>query len=242
MFFRILKKDLKRKKTMNIILLLFVVLCSMFAAAAVNNIIAVTGGIEHYFDVAGVPDVVVNITEENDAEAKIRALTCVDEVKIENWLYVLSSKYFKHKGKKLDNFTNTAYLIPDSEMGINYFDENNNIIESVDKGCFYANAPFLQDLTIKVGDEVELDVGDSHLTLKYMGRLKGALFSSDSASNPMLIINSADYDYLDKDKAVHTTMKYNQLYVRTSDVSALMEIAKEYDGVYVSTRDEKKDI
>ena len=39
MFWRILKKDLKRKKTMNIILLLFVVLCSMFAAASVNNII-----------------------------------------------------------------------------------------------------------------------------------------------------------------------------------------------------------
>ena len=57
MFWRILKKDLKRKKTMNINLLLFVILCSMFAAAAVNNIIAVTGGIEHYFDAADVPAV-----------------------------------------------------------------------------------------------------------------------------------------------------------------------------------------
>ena len=48
MFWRILKKDLKRKKTMNIILLLFVILCSMLAAASVNNIVAVTGGIEHF--------------------------------------------------------------------------------------------------------------------------------------------------------------------------------------------------
>ena len=45
MFWRILKKDLKRKKTINIILLLFMVLCSMFAAASVNNIIAVVGGL-----------------------------------------------------------------------------------------------------------------------------------------------------------------------------------------------------
>ena len=50
MFRRILKKDLKRKKTMNIIILLFVIMCSMFAAASVNNIIAVTGGIDHFFD------------------------------------------------------------------------------------------------------------------------------------------------------------------------------------------------
>ena len=45
----------------NIILLLFVILGSMFAAAAVNNIIAVTGGIEHYFDAADVPDITVRM-------------------------------------------------------------------------------------------------------------------------------------------------------------------------------------
>ncbi|MDE6642063.1 MAG: ABC transporter permease, partial [Acetatifactor sp.] len=148
MFWRILKKDLKRKKTMNIILLLFVILCSMFAAAAVNNIIAVTGGIEHYFDAADVPDVSVLMmfSGENDLEEKIGELDSVKEIRTEHWLCVASSKYFRHNGKKLDNFTNAAWLLSDSEMAINYFDENNNIIESVDKGCFYANAPFLQDM------------------------------------------------------------------------------------------------
>ena len=61
------EKDLKRKKTMNIILLPFVVLSAMFASAAVNDIIAVTGGIEHYFDAADVPDVTVMFYGENDA-------------------------------------------------------------------------------------------------------------------------------------------------------------------------------
>ena len=49
MFWRILKKDLKRKKTMNVIILLFVILCSMFAAASVNNIVALVGGLDYYF-------------------------------------------------------------------------------------------------------------------------------------------------------------------------------------------------
>lgn len=240
MFWRILKKDLKRKKTMNIILLLFVILCSMFAAAAVNNITAVTGGIEHYFDMAGVPDAVVFIEGKNDAEEKIRALTCIDEIKTENWLCVFSSKFFKHKGKKLDNFINPAMLISDDEMGIKYFDEENNVIESVDRGCFYCTSQLLQDMDIAKGDKFVLEIGECRLTLKYMGHLKGALFSSDSASNPMLIINSADYDYLDKDKAVPAY--YKQLYVRTSDISAIRELAKECDGVSVNTKDEKKDI
>ncbi len=243
MFWRILKKDLKRKKTMNIILLLFVILCSMFAAAAVNNIIAVTGGIEHYFDVAEVPDVTVMMmhSEENDLGEKIGELTSVKEIRTEHWLCVYSSKFFKYNGKELENFTNTAGLISDNEMAINYFDDNNNIIESVDKGCFYANAPFLQDIDIKEGDEVELDVGDSHLTLKFMGRFKGALFASGNTNPPYLIINSADYDYLDKDEATHI-VNYRQIYINTSDVDEIRELVKNYSGVYIHTREEGKDI
>lgn len=243
MFWRILKKDLKRKKTMNIILLLFVILCSMFAAAAVNNIIAVTGGIEHYFDAADVPDITVRMltSEENDLEEKIGELACVKEIRSEHWLCVSSSKYFSHNGKELDNFTNAAYLLSDSEMAINYFDENNNIIESVEKGCFYANAPFLQDLTIKKGDEVELTVGNSHLTLKFMGRFKGALFDSGNTASPYLIINSADYDYLDRDEATHI-MNGKQFCVNTSDVDEIREFAKNYSGVYVNAREDCKGI
>lgn len=241
MFWRILKKDLKRKKTMNIIMLLFIILCSMFAAAAVNNIIAVTGGIEHYFDVANVPDVTVMTLGENDAEERIAELTCVKEIKTEHWISVFSSKSFKHNGKRLDNFTNAACLISDSEMAVNYFDENDHIIESVDKGCFYANAPFLQNIDIKEGDEVELDVGDSHLTLKFMGRFKGALFSSENNNFPYLLIDSADYDYLDKDEAAHI-LDYKQLYINTSDVDEIKELAKDYDRVFVNTREESKSI
>ena len=240
MFWRILKKDLKRKKTMNIILLLFVILCSMFAAAAVNNIIAVTGGIEHYFDMAGVPDVTVLTLGENDAEERIAELTCVKEIKTEHCLDVFSSS-FKHNGKKLDNFANSARLISDSEMAINYFDESSSIIKSVDKGCFYATAPFLQDIDIKEGDEVELDVGDSHLTLKFMGRFKGALFGSQKSDSPCLIINSADYNRLDKEQAAHI-MDYKQLYINTSNVDEIKELAKDYDRVFVTVREESKNI
>ena len=243
MFWRILKKDLKHKKTMNIILLLFVILCSMFAAAAVNNIIAVTGGIEHYFDAADVPDVNVQMfnSGENDLGEKVGELACVREMKAEHWLVVSSSKYFSHNGKELDNFTNVAYLLSDREMAVNYFDKNNHIIESVDKGCFYASASFLQDIDIKEGDEVELDVGDSHLTLKFMGRFKGALFSSENSYPPYLIMNSADYDYLDKDEATHI-MNCGQLCVNTSEVDEIRELARSYSGVVVNTREECKSI
>ena len=42
MYLRILKKDLKRKKAMNVILLVFIILATMFVSSSVNNIISVT--------------------------------------------------------------------------------------------------------------------------------------------------------------------------------------------------------
>ncbi len=41
MFWRILKKDLKRKRAMNVILLVFIILASMFMSSGVSNIITV---------------------------------------------------------------------------------------------------------------------------------------------------------------------------------------------------------
>ena len=41
---------------MNIILLLFVILATMFASSSVNNIITVMGGLDNYFEKANVSD------------------------------------------------------------------------------------------------------------------------------------------------------------------------------------------
>ena len=48
MYLRILKKDLKRKKTMNIILLMFIILASTFMAVSANNILTVISGTDYY--------------------------------------------------------------------------------------------------------------------------------------------------------------------------------------------------
>ena len=56
MYFHILKRDLKRKKTMNIILLLFTILASMFVSSGLNNVVTVMNGIDYYFEKAGLGD------------------------------------------------------------------------------------------------------------------------------------------------------------------------------------------
>lgn len=56
MYLRILKKDLKRKRTMNAIVLIFIVLATMFIASSANNMLTVATALDEYFEMAEVPD------------------------------------------------------------------------------------------------------------------------------------------------------------------------------------------
>lgn len=56
MFIRILKKDLKRKKTMNIVIFLFVIIATAFLASSVNNLFVVSDGVNDYFRLTHIPE------------------------------------------------------------------------------------------------------------------------------------------------------------------------------------------
>ena len=68
MFLHILKRDLKRKKTMNCIILLFVILSAMFFSSSVNNILSVMGGVDRFLDMAGMKDYVAVMNEPEGKE------------------------------------------------------------------------------------------------------------------------------------------------------------------------------
>ena len=73
MFFRILKKDLKRKKVMNTVLLSFILLATMFVAGGITNVAAVMNGTDSYMDKAGIGDYVV-ISMGKDSKNKMEAV------------------------------------------------------------------------------------------------------------------------------------------------------------------------
>ncbi|MDO4863858.1 MAG: ABC transporter permease [Ruminococcus sp.] len=241
MFWRILKKDLKRKRTMNAILLMFVIMCSMFAAASVNNIAAVTGGIEHFFNASDVPDVTVGMEEDSDEDKNVEKIAGVREVKTEHPIYIYSSRYFRHKGKKLNNFINPAVLIADDEMAIKYFDADNNVIKSVEKGSFYCTKTFIQDLDVSEGDEFEINVDGFSYKLTYKGLFKGALIDTSSAALPYLILNGEDFDNIEAGYDNPVT-RYKTMYIKTDNVKAITDYAEATEGLFAATRDSNKGI
>ncbi|MBR6337685.1 MAG: FtsX-like permease family protein [Ruminococcus sp.] len=240
MFFRILKKDLKRKKTMNIILLLFVIMCSMFASASVSNIAAVTGGVDNYFKMSDVPDVRVNMPFNCEMEDELKALDGVSYVGTEHHYCIESSKNFIYKGNKMDNFIDAAYMISDKEMYVRFYDEDNNTVESVEKGCFYSTAAFINDMDVRKGDIFEVCVDDIRLSLKYMGVIKCPTISHDSTASPYLLVDDEDFEYIGKNKS-RGIFDDQDVFVNTDDTDQIEKLAEKYENAYIMTRDEIKE-
>lgn len=68
MYLQILKKDLKRKKTMNMILLIFVILAATFIAGSTNNLLTVSRALDSFLEKANAPDYWFVSTNTGDIE------------------------------------------------------------------------------------------------------------------------------------------------------------------------------
>ena len=103
MYLNILKKDLKRKKAMNMIILLFVILATMFVSSSVNNIINVTSALDKYFEMADVPDYLIltlNKMQEADVEEALDASAAVNSYNTEE-IIVISSENLKSEDESV---------------------------------------------------------------------------------------------------------------------------------------------
>ncbi|MBQ1687496.1 MAG: hypothetical protein II074_08435, partial [Ruminococcus sp.] len=112
MFFDILKRDLKRKKTMNVIILLFVVLSVMFISSSVMNLTAMTGSLDSFFDKAGVGDYVV--FERSGGTVKVadavKNADGVTDFKQEECIFLSGHKFVGRAKEKDSQNANTSMV------------------------------------------------------------------------------------------------------------------------------------
>lgn len=236
MFWRILKKDLKRKKTMNIIILLFVILCSMFAAASVNNIVAVIGGLDYYFEKAGIGDyhIIERSTGEEDTLSDLLEHSKnVSECKIENVVYASSDKLKTDHGKLME-FSNIALVCDINDIKQNFFDMNDEIITKVEKGKVYITGSVPKREGVKTGDRFSVELGETKLPLEVAGFAKDALLGSEIMGNPRLLLNSADFETLMADETIRNYSCGHVFYIRTDNTTALESELNEQNGILFS--------
>lgn len=196
MYLRILKKDLKRKKTMNIILLVFIILAATFIASSANNMVTVMTALDGYFDKAEVPDYWIALAdkeetrrfeeflEENHYEFREQELTQVDPNEI------------RVNGKKFEYSNTTSISTLDNATKV--FDKNDEEITSVEEGKIYLTAEVFQSSknNFQVGDSIEITVNGKTGTFLLAGATKDAMFGSGMIGMTRCLVSEKDYEYL----------------------------------------------
>lgn len=233
MYLRILKNDLKRKKTINTILLLFIILSAMFAASSVNNIITVVNGIDNYFEKAGTPDYYVisrDIDGENEIEAKLNSFSSVKGYRTEKSVLVNSENLVKD-GKKLMAFSNICLVQPISGAKLNYFDDENNIITEVEPGKAYISGALPRKEKLEPGTAFTLKISNTELELEFKDFAKDAFLGSEFMNNPRVFLSDEDYNTLISDTEVHKYSSCSIFYIDTDDVAALESELTDANGI-----------
>ena len=227
MYLRILKKDLKRKKTMNCILLLFVILSSMFASSSVNNIVTVVNGLDYYFEKAGISDYAF-IEKEDDSGTSISEIlekeSSVKEYRKEEVIFS-TAEHFIRNGKKLSDFSNMAMIMSIDEAKLNYLNSDNDIIKEVAPGKVYLSTFLSKDSGLEIGDTFQLVFGENELTLEFAGIVKDAFLGSEMMANPRIILSRSDYEKIRSDSYALNGNIGAIYYVNTDDIKALESAA-----------------
>lgn len=191
MFLRILKKDIKRKKTMNIILLIFVILAVTFMASSANNLITVSTALENYFEKAGIPDYWFATMNASDTAR-------FEEFAKENgYDYYISQmiqiepKNVLIEGKKL-YYSSTLAL--SGLGGMKTFDKNNEEITHINDGEIYVpNFIFVSpENDFHEGGKILVSQNGTRKEFTIKGYSKDALFSSEMMGMTRFLISEKD--------------------------------------------------
>lgn len=195
MYLNILKKDLKRKKAMNMILLVFIILATMFVSSSVNNIINVTTALDSYFEMANVPDYLVITMNKNlivDIDETVSEAGAVDSYRTETVLF-MNTDNLTYEDDAIISEGGTHLL--HSDIGMNYFLSDGSILEKVEPGEFYMTEGKAEALGVDVGDKLTIELNGVSREFVLAGKIKDALFGSNQMSFTRYIISEEEFEY-----------------------------------------------
>ncbi len=194
MYLSILKKDLKRKRAMNIILLLFIILATMFVSSSVSNIINVTTALDSYFEMANVPDYFAATMNKNlavDIDETVSSASAVDSYATENILFLSPDNFFyEDEDIIIESDTNLIH----SDICMNYFLSDGSILETVGKGEFYMTEGEADALGVDVGDKLTIELNGVSREFVLADKIKDALLGSKGITITRYIISEEDFN------------------------------------------------
>jgi len=233
MFLRILQKDLKRKKTMNIILFLFIVLATMFVSSGINNVVTVMNGTDYYLDKAGVGDFIIITMGDNavgSLDEMLETEGAIKEYRLEQMIFGSQGYMTKADGSELKSKNSSLYQSIEG-AAITFFDKENEPITKIEPGHIYVAGMVMEENDLQPGDVIRLKHNGVELEFIMDGMAKDALLGSDFMGNTRFIMCDADMQKLLANEAIYDHYRGEICYIDTDDVKAIKAAMAEVPNI-----------
>lgn len=229
MWFEILKKDLTKQKSVNIILFLFITLSTVFLASSVSNICVVMNGLKTYMDYANVSDVAVMLggEAENEAfETWIGSRGEITEYGFEQLCQIKADDVIPIKaGEGIGQagpFETAGVILYMGYTGGRYAKpldgEGNDLI--LNPGETALPPGLMERNGLQIGDTLQVKMADETFTYQIAVQCKDIMFGNEMSGMGRLVFCREDYDKMTADSANVTVGVYG---INTSEPQKTIE-------------------
>ncbi len=240
MYLSILKRDLKRKKTMNTILLIFMILSVMFVSSSVNTMMSVMSATDKFMDISEAKDyfvATIGTKAGDEALEKLSSLSSISSIKSERILYI-NENSVRYNGKTTEISSN-GVLNSIDDISIKIFDGNKNELTQVNDGEIYVKKSFMEKNNIPSGAKIKVKIGSYTGEFTVKGIILDVLFGSEMMGTPRFIISRNDFDKFVQgcNDDIYDMNKGVILNIGTDDLKSAENIVSGIDGVaFTGTR------
>lgn len=198
MLTKILKRDLFRRKGINTIVFIFILLATIFLSTSLNNILSVSQGIEYFVDKANIPDYLIQMggEEEHDkmmdflAEQSIVSDFSYDKITSLSTKNILVEKDGKKKKLKSNNSISLGD-VPEDYCKV--FDEDDQRVSVTKDEVVISNDEMVNN-DLENGDELTLKFDNKEYTYTIKSGTKDVAFGGGMSGMTRVCMNKDEYE------------------------------------------------
>lgn len=229
MLFRVLKRDLKRKKTMNFILFIFILLASLFMASSVSNLVTVTGAVDYFVDISKVPDyfTVSLIGEGEDViesyledSEHVKEYDVINGINLTNdQIEIVTRENEILEEKATYERANTLSIQSLDNNFMKAYDEDGNLLQ-LEKGEIAIPRLEAEKNYLNVGDRISITVQDIKQEFTIASICKDVVFGNSMMGFKRFFITEEDFEKYE----IQSTLIFTRIYcVNYSDKEAFQK-------------------
>lgn len=226
MLWQILKKDMMKRKGVNIILFLFIILSTIFLASSFNNIMIIGSAVDYYMEYAHVPDVNVILNSEKEKEKIDQWLELkkgkgeVEKFDYNHFLEISQKAITINRNGKSSNLENNGASLYLTTMNVDYcqvFDKNGNVPE-LKEGEVALSLSMMKSTNLHLGDKIKIKSNDLNKEFVIKEEVKDAAFGSDMVGMCRFILSENDFNEYKENAS-----KLGVYYITTTDTTHLIK-------------------